>query len=702
MPTEVATLCFHTRDAVARDDSSLTFAMPSDRLRTGAAKVALASCEFPMVQWTVEADWNRLWTCEGVRLDERSSLTVVSRRWRDGGGEVVAELRLPPRLNRVVATSRRNGKTVVQCERPHGLCFEDDGGVHVFTPALDDGVVLVGGAAGDVRVDAVEWVDAHRFALPRSAADDVSHVVCATVASPSRLCEWLTHAARGLVDGTKLTFRYDPDRDLVRLEAVAAHETMLRIMPGSLAHTLGLSTTPVRVGTDTSVEWPCEPTGLWDYVEVPPGFYSPCHRPMCTGQPLRFGSEVELATNRLYFPVTKPNAAAPAAAATAPHLLVFSDPEGRIHTCGVPCGRYTARTLCVHLEAAMTRAVRDVSPGLTFAVFHDDDDRFSFVCERRSGGAVVPAVFGLLFHHPLSFDPARLGFAPQPLSGQSTYVAPERTREPAHTRNLVRVGEVTSQKRFRFHTTTPPPLVGVVQASSTTFLVVRTHVNQMPFAHGYRPGDVVRVAAGGATTVLSNGSEETSVRENAARLPPTLSCVVADDDDDPCVLHLHAPRLDGLRDANTCLHVTSDAEPWNLCFCKPRSLPAHLVGFAPRSVQSGVDGSVGDADGRRLPPFEAPYTHSLDHPDYVLLTFSESAGAGLEHSYAGETRPVFCKLSLYPLFREERMLPRDTTLLRDTLSRFTLAFWNPDFTPYRFHGAQFSFSLNFFSAVPDA
>ena len=37
MPTEVTTLCFHTRDAASRDDSTLTFEMPSHRLRTAAA-----------------------------------------------------------------------------------------------------------------------------------------------------------------------------------------------------------------------------------------------------------------------------------------------------------------------------------------------------------------------------------------------------------------------------------------------------------------------------------------------------------------------------------------------------------------------------------------------------------------------------------------------------------------------------------------
>ena len=62
---------------------------------------------------------------------------------------------------------------------------------------------------------------------------------------------------------------------------------------------------------------------------------------------------------------------------------------------------------------------------------------------------------------------------------------------------------------------------------------------------------------------------------------------------------------------------------------------------------------------------------------------------------------VFAKLVCYPLLREERMLPRDSSLLRDKLNRCTIAFWNPDMrTPYRFHGAEFTFSLAFFSVVP--
>ena len=168
------------------------------------------------------------------------------------------------------------------------------------------------------------------------------------------------------------------------------------------------------------------------------------------------------------------------------------------------------------------------------------------------------------------------------------------------------------------------------------------------------------------------------------------------------MIALRVPKqIDGLGDPGVCVQIASDPEPWSMHFGKPRSLPAHLMGFPASAVLWGVHGTIGNDEGALLPPYEAPHSHCLDHPDYVLLTFSESAGATLEHSYDGECRQVFCKLSLYPLFREERMLPRDTTLLQSNLTRFTLSFWNPDLrTPYKFHGAQFSFSLNFVSPLP--
>jgi hypothetical protein len=234
---------------------------------------------------------------------------------------------------------------------------------------------------------------------------------------------------------------------------------------------------------------------------------------------------------------------------------------------------------------------------------------------------------------------------------------------------------------------------------------VRTHVNRVPFANGYREGDVVVLATCGSATVLGEDGKERKLEPSVAKIPVRCRCLVvnADNDADVAVMTLLVPSLNGLMDVGTALQVTSVAEPWNACVgVHSRSLPPHLLGMRPGATQWGVDGTVADLEGRLLPPIEAPNVHCLDHPDYVLITFSESAGAHLEHSFDNENKQVFCKLSLYPLFREERMLPRDTTLMRGNMSTFRIAFWNPDMrTPYHFHGAEFSFSLNFMSAHPE-
>ena len=427
-----------------------------------------------------------------------------------------------------------------------------------------------------------------------------------------------------------------------------------------------------------------------------PGFYAPCHRPMCIGPPQRFGAELEASMNRLYFPLSE-----------QAHVLVFSTPDGENLACPVPPGRYTAPQLCRVLEERMTAvAGANGAGGVAFVVSQDAAGRFVFECERRpaSGGAPRPAPFGLLFNHPRCIDPARLGFPPEPLVGETSYTATSPTRLPAvggrGLANIVRVAEATHQKRFRLHCVAPPPMTAVVRGGAKGGAVdVATHVGCRAFAHGLQPGDVVRLAPHAAVEVADPAGGARTVRETAAVLPVACSAVVLEVLD-AFTVRLRPPSLDGVADADTCVQLLAPVQPWNVHFGRPGSLPAHLVGFPPRAVQHGVDGSIEGDGGLRLPPFEAPFVHCLDHPDYVIITFSEGSGAGLQHCAAGENRLIFCKLSLYTLFREERMLPRDTTLMRDNLQRFTIGFWNPDFTPYHFHGAHFSFSLNFVTPTP--
>lgn len=693
-------MCFSTRDAISRDKASFTFRMPSDRLRTDAVKVALASCEFPMVQWTIEDEWNRMYMNEGISLDsiEQNFLTFVHSSM-----QAPVCIRLPIRMNPVTVT-RRGDHLVVTCDHPHALrALRSNGGRQDCQVCM----TLIGGVDGSISLpsEKVEYVDERTLRIKTRRSHKNAHTLYTPpFPSPTALCRALTSAAHDalLVDdnAVRLDFSYDNRHDVIRVNVRHPENAdgMVRLFNTALLVRLGISSMPVRM-TGSSTIIPSEETKLWDYVTIPEGFYGPCHRPMCTGQPLRFGSELETAVNRLYLPIVKSGGEQP------PHQLVFSDPDGRVYTCTIPSGRYTPDSLCRYLEVEMTRVIPDDT--VSYTVMHNND-RFSFSCERKTeDGSVHPASFGILFHHPLCLDAERLGFPSQPLSGSDTYIAPETTRcaqsNGRFVHNIIRVSEISSQKRFRFHVTAPPPMIAQVLGGQGDVVRVRTHVNRAVFAHGYQVGDVVSIAVCGETSVLDENGDEQALTACDASLPTECHCIVTDSgSDDVCILALRIPPIRGLEDVNVALQISSVAMPWNLCTSRVHSIPPELIGFRRGTTEWGIDGTVEDMNGCRRPPFDAPNIHCLDHPDYVLITFSETSGAALEHSYDNENKQIFCKLSLYPLFREERMLPRDSTLMRGNMSTFTISFWNPDLrTPYCFHGSEFSFSLNFISAIPD-
>lgn len=678
-------MCFHTRDAVARDESSFTFEMPGDRLRAPASKVALASCEFPMVQWTVEEEWCRFYMNEGIHVTDQNnhlSFSVDGKTY---------DVFVPLRVNTIKAV---NGNKITT-KFPHGL------------KSYDGVVKLLGSHKGDILLEEFIVKSETVFQTNSPIPSDVKFLHVPTISGPTQFASILN--AKMKFEHGKVNVAFDASNDTFLMTFhfdTSPHK--LHIINTCLAVQCGLSTILMNVPTNTFV-LPSEPTRFWDYVEMPRGFYAPCHRPMCTGQPLRFTQELESAVNRFYFPLGSQGEYK----GITPHLVIFTDPGGHLLTCPIPCGRYTPIQLCAHLETEMTRAAQETAPDTSFAVGFEDD-RFRFSCERRIDGRVYPVNFELLFHHPMSIDGSRLGFANQPHSGSSCYVSSSTTKSckafGKHVSNIIRVGEVSCQKRFRFHSTHPPPMIGVVMGKTKDGAIeVRTHINKFPFAHGLQEGDIINLSVMSSGTKVvamdENGValKEVSIDVSSARIPSLCSCVVLSGVTDPCVLRFTPPAsCDGISEENTGINIHCEVEPWNMAFCKPSSIQAHMLGFPPKVIEWGIDGSVGNEVGHRLPPFDAPFTHCLDHPDYVLMTFSESSGASLEHMFNGQNKQVFCKLSLYPLFREERMLPRDTTLLSSQVSRFTLAFWNPDMkTPYKFHGAQFSFSLSFVGTKPE-
>ena len=671
MPTEVATLCFHTRDATRREDGSFTFDVPG-KLRNPALKVALASCEFPIVQQTIEHRWNRVYYMETLRLDEDTNWIEIE------ANDAKFRLGVPPRINEAKLRCERKDSVVVTTQHPHHLFGGAGKPLGVFSK------LILSSVSGDVDLDNIEYINETSFRAIGSGLDvEKSGVVySACITSPIALARLFTECARQ--HHLPLTFQYEDSTDRI-VPRIGWSETFknIQIASSPLASFCGFSVMPPLNNCISSE------AGRWfNFIEIPVGFYSPCHRPMCVGQPLPLGPVMEMSLNRYYFPLLGGNGNGPSS-----HLFVFTSPDGNICTCTIPPGRYMKAALASHLEKGMTAAVEDEG-NVQYSVHVSEDDSWTFNCERQVRNEWKEAPFSIMFHHPMSVDPQRFGFSAHPMNGASSYTSSNVLRTMDGTRNLLRFGEDVPRKRFRAHAATVPTMVGVVCESKDNVIVFETYVNKKIYSNGFLPGDTVRIAFFPGSELEDGDCSATPVT-----LQGVHTCIVGEYEVDVSKVALRVPATiaSSLAVNRSSVQILSEVEPWCLHFGKKGSIPPHMVGWKRGGVVWGRDGS-----NAGFPPYEAPYVHNLDHPDYICMTFSEMGGMNFEHTFGGVTRPIFCKLSLYPLFREERMLPRDTQLMQGNMSSFTLSFWNPDMeTPYMFHGAEFSFSLAFFAAVPD-
>jgi len=760
-PQIVHTVAFHTRDArVDPARGAYTWTLPGDVPRFKATKVQLGSLEMPLVQYGVEAMWNRFYWNEGHRLDDDDTRALALTVHPAGAAAEHVTVRLPLHLMPIASWHkevRSDGthRWVATCVEPHALPPSSQWvpGTRLVGTAWSDGVWL-DAAAVSVRSATEFVVDG----LSESAAGAARgrpggwlHVP--SPASPGELVAALDAALARALESTPLRLRleYDAATNRVGATAGATAAAHLSIHPTRLSRLLGLGSLDrsISVGVGTLAAGPChDPTivrqrvevptdgmGWWGHVELSPGWYTPSHRPMATGQPLRFERELETALNRFYFPLPE----RVSNGAITGHFLVFIDPLGATHSVPVPCGMHSASSLARILGDGMTRAC--TASGVVFDVrYQDDECRFVFEARREMRGAPPPA-FTLLLNHPMQFDPSRIGFSPLVYAGSALYASVHPCRCPAAASgdatlaNVYRVHELAAQKRFRFHASTPPHTTGVIEAyadddaaaevaAGGAVLTLRTHLSTLPFAHGLRVGDLVTLQeldASGAIEVMAPTSQQGWTDATAAPcalldaiegvvLPPPATAAAAQAPaaaETACRVRLAVRPSSALADhVGQALLVQRQTTPFNICTgCLPRSLAHTHLGLRPGASQWGVDGAAQvRADGYRVAPFEAPHVHALDPPDYLLIYLDEGKrGTLLQHAYGNDTTTPLAKMVLTPLFRDERMLPRDSTMLSgESLSNFTLRFLNPDGrTPYNFHGAEFSLSLNLIKADSD-
>ena len=448
-------------------------------------------------------------------------------------------------------------------------------------------------------------------------------------------------------------------------------------------------------------------SALFGHATLRPGWYAPSQRIYSTSPPLRLTDEWELQFAR--FVVPRGEEGGPPTQG-----LVFTDPIGVKRIAEVAPGVYTASSISAYLQDLMNQdAPRDAAyasgaasaeeaasapPAYAFSVGFEGD-RFSFSCATADG---MGAAFSLHFAHPRSLDPARFGFEAATLEGSDRYESSEPVREPSTPfgalRNLYQITEVHGQRKFCVRPSAPPPALAVAQAydaGSRTLTLRCVTPSKRHVAHGFRRGAVVTLSAAGYV------EEAGSVRhESVARGALALAVVVRGAEaDGVTTLDVEVPSSAWIEEAvkeERCLTVTQPTEPSSFCFSKrlPSTVGGERLGFAPTTVQWGLDGAVRTRK-LRVPPYVSPGSHNLDHVDYVLLKLRESNRTTfLQHESGGTAQGVFGKVCLNPTFRHERHLPVEVGFVGgDRLDALTLEVLNPDGTPYHFHGAAFSLSL---------
>lgn len=751
----VHTVCMDTRDATQTEEGAFHMRLGGDNPRFQAIKVALGSLELPIVQWTIEEAWQRLYYTEGYRFTADDNWLRIVEESDDESNEILVQV--PMHLNEIVDMQPLGDRVRVRCQYPHGLWVDARRSV---LPAIDWGdVEIICSPLGRMSLShafetgKLTYLNENEFTIDAASFGDAADgawgfVHAPPIPSPHHLCLVLSYGLQFSNALASYKIEYDARANRAELVAtmypVESKRLTVRLFGSSLARILGYPSSvherrfarharpvdgapplptagfreEVTAHDEPPLRLPSEAFSGWSFAALEPGWYAPAHRPMCTGQPLRLTQEIELALTRLYFAIPE---RVPQGLTTA-HFLMFSDPSGTMHNCPVYPGRYTGESFARLLETEMTRI--SSMPGTTYTVEYDaEEERFVFLCEVRGEHGVRPAPFSLLLHHPAQFDPARIGFEPVALHGSDTYVSSKRVRVPSSLTNapyrrppsnVYRVSEIGHQKRMRVQSTPLPQLTGLIvhYDEAKSILRVRTYAGELPFAHGLLPGDVVDVAPVSSGDLFIFNPEDGAWESRSFRRAPIApqygrsGVVVGADGSDrgspmPGFEHVDlfvrvkpTPRLGDCVDQLVGINVP--VQPFNLCFGLPRSISSRQLGFDEGATQWGIDGSA-RSSRFRLPPFDAPRVHALDHPDYILIYLEEAKmSTGLQHRYGRNTTTPFAKLVLYPMFREERMLPRDSTLLSgESLSTFTLRFTNPDGSPYHFHGAQFSFSLNF-------
>lgn len=457
------------------------------------------------------------------------------------------------------------------------------------------------------------------------------------------------------------------------------------------------------------------PSSCQTFVRVPPSNYSP--------ESLR--TELETQFNRFYFRI------APDLVSTQYSSFVFRDSLGNLQPIQIPAGQWTPQDLALFLTERMSAL--DTGADYEVTTERNPTNNLMVFAFRSLNGQHFSLEFGPSPDSSTPDIPVRLGFDSVPLRNRSLYRSNKPFVVPAlgcclsdgtplvarGPRNTYAVQVDTSKKTFTISASRPPPLIANV-TSVVGDIVTLTLVPPSPNANsGFKIGDVIRMVARIATPPINVGDILTAkVDDITNSVPGTFADViritfpaghinvgdqflVSHDPDPNFSLYLPAP----LGQTGTTPYTDSSA-----------SVRAELLGFTPGAIMPnrpapftigcvGKCRSGGCPQTPTVPPNADPTTgytsnqsYNLQHPNYLLVELEvDNASNNIQHRWANDVKhTLLAKIICYPEIRVERVVPMVITFpTSNFIKGFGIKVLNPDHTPYRFHGRDWSGTLVF-------
>ena len=688
----MTTLCLDSRDAQEVSTGVFSFDV-NTYSANGATRASLASVELPLTQYNIEEEWNRLYIDEITPLSKEEVLSI------NISGSVI-EAVLPPSMMKVRVTNANDempnsgfsigvplgsdesgaglGK-VLKFESRHGMVFPssfpiqpsiiNQRGLPVRLPStwkkVDDFRINV----GDMNIPFGEY----DISIPQSQ-------------SPTILVSQLSDQLNPYISITysdkenNFTFRCTSKPPSSR------KENTFEVRPFSrLGVTRSLKTDVNNVVTSLK--------GSWKYVEVSPGWYGPCSKPLsCGGKPEDLLRTLDESLN---YGQLVPKEDVPEGRFSA-YSLEWVDSKRR-RSIPVPNGKYTMSELLSLLNLAFGNAEPPIR--VTY-----ESKKFTF----RSD-----ATFSLLLSYS-SMPLSTLGFTKEDVcEGFQSYTSSFKVGPSSDINGMYRVSLNPKTSRVNFTSSSPSFACRVVNVDSSVMKVIPYAMQQPYHLHVEKWGEFTvqpllfneydcLTKQGGEWLKMKLQSERgfNSFLAHGVEQPSSLTSV-----DSFLTLTLDHHGVATSDWEGNMIRISKTQTPFSHASgLLPRSLPSTHLGFPKKVIQWGIDGKsqantivVSNNSEKTiqwfLPPFEAPSSYSIEHPNYINLYMDQPSNKStLSHIYNGINSEPFAKIILYPLFRYERNVPSDTRL-NASMRSFRLRFENPDGTPYHFHGSPFSISI---------